>query len=762
VEFIARSGDIDSRYTAGVKAAEGSRIHRLLQREGGDNYRTEVVLSTTETIGAVQFTVSGRADGVIDAAPPVIDEIKSTMRRVGGIREDDYPVHWAQAMCYGHIYCAENQIDTLAVRLTYCQADTGELQRFTRFYTANELRAYFLALLEKYVPWAIYERDWRETSRASMQALGFPFGGYREGQRRFAAAVYRTIADGGRLYASAPTGIGKTMSALFPAVKSLGEGLSERVFYLTAKTAQRAAATDAVRRLTERGLRAKTVVLTAKDKICPHAERVCDPEKCKFADGHFDRVNDAIFDALQSRDLFTRDEIESAAEKHNVCPFELSLDLALWADIIICDYNYVFDPRAYLRRFFADGGGEFVFLVDEAHNLVERAREMFSAEVTKREFLDAKKSVAKSHKSLRRSLNSLNTHFLALRTELGDAGLNVSPERDAALDDLLDRFIMEVGDFLPQNPDAPKPLLEAYWDALAFRQLAEDYDECYVSLSRASETDVSVKLFCADPATRLSECFTRGRAAILFSATLLPVGYYATVLGGDDNSKTLTLPSPFPRENLLLLVDGGVSTRFADRAATADEIADLIHAAVSARRGSYMAFFPSYQYMDAVYASFSARYGDINTVKQSYGMDETARDAFVAGFDGGAERVGFCVLGGVFAEGIDLRGDRLIGAIIVSVGLARLNTESDVVRAGYETRYGAGYDFAYRFPGMNKVLQAAGRVVRSEEERGVVLLIDDRFTTARYQALFPEHWTGWRRVRGAEEIKTLAEDFWND
>ncbi|MDR3278197.1 MAG: ATP-dependent DNA helicase [Oscillospiraceae bacterium] len=762
VEFILRSGSIDSRASASVKLAEGARLHRLLQKLGGDGYETEVYLTITAESGGVEFTVSGRADGVITAkdGEVTIDEIKTTMKSVALISEDDYPVHWAQAMCYGHIYCAQNSREALSVRLTYYQADSGELNRFTRAYTAAELRGFFENLLEKYVPWAILEHEWRETSRASMKTLPFPFETYRDGQRRLSGAVYRAISDGFRLYAMAPTGIGKTVSTLFPALKAMGEGLTEKIFYLTAKTVTRAVAVDAVTRMQSGGLRVKTVVISAKDKTCVLDERVCTPERCPRADGHFDRVNDAMLDILQNEDLLTPEVVARCAEKRRVCPFELSLDLSLWADVVVCDYNYAFDPRVYLKRFFADGGGEYVFLVDEAHNLADRAREMFSASVDKRSFSAAKRPVAKRWKKLRAALTKINAKLLEYR----DAGSRVSEARPPELDRLLDTFIVEMGDYLAENADTPQETLDAYFAALAYRQISELYADAHRTLTTVAGGSVTVKLFCADPSALLSEALTRARAAVLFSATLTPIGYFAAVLGGDEaSSKTLILPSPFPRENLLPLAAVGVSTRYRDRERSVEPVAELIYRAAQGRAGNYIAYFPSYKYMDGVYAAFLEKYPAAASVRQESGMDDAARERFLARFTAeNAPLVGFCVLGGAFSEGIDLTGDKLIGAIIVGVGLPQINVETDIVRAYYDARNGAGYDFAYKFPGMNKVLQAAGRVIRSERDRGVVLLIDDRFAQPQYAALFPAHWAHRRFIGSSEDLPAALARFWGD
>ena len=763
VEFILRRGSIDRRFVGVNRAEEGSRIHRHLQKKGGENYQTEIFLSITETCGDVTVKVEGRADGVIiDGDSVTIDEIKTTLTPLANIDEDYNFLHWAQAMCYGYIYCRKNEIDSINIRLTYYEMDSGEIKRFVKPFSLDELSVFFADLIEKYSVWVRFERGWKETSTKSFRTLEFPFEAYRPGQRKLAGAVYRTIEAAGSLFAVAPTGTGKTISTLFPAVKAMGEGTAEKVFYLTAKTLTGKAAADAVLKMSERGMRAKTVSLTAKDKICFLETRVCDPEHCKYANGHFDRVNDALFDILNSRDTMTADVILEFAEKHTVCPFELALDVSSHCDIIICDYNYLFDPQVYLKRFFTDGG-DYVFLVDEAHNLVDRSREMYSASLNKSGFSDAKKKIGKSYRKLRKVLTDINSLLLEKRRELEDSDntLAVQQARYSAFCDLADIFIVEFAKWLSENRQPDDGLLEFYFNALAFSKMDELYDEHYVTVIEAVRgSDLSVKLFCVDPSSLLRARAQMGQAIVFFSATLSPLEYLMSVLGGDEAAKSLTLESPFPHENLALIVADTISTKYKDRQKTLADISKMIYETVSRKSGNYICYFPSYAYMEDVYTLFSETHPKVCTKKQLRAMSEADRAEFLSVFQAGTGEtlLGFCVMGGIFAEGIDLEGDRLIGTIIVGVGLPQINTELDIVRDYYGRR---GYDFAYLFPGMNKVLQAAGRVIRSETDVGVVHLIDERFGTYRYEALFPSHWR--HRIRAADGDAVIAalDGFWS-
>ena len=599
----------------------------------------------------------------------------------------------------------------------------------------------------------------------SIRALPFPFPAYRRGQRTLAVEAYRTIRDGGRLFCQAPTGIGKTISTLFPAVKAIGEGEAEKIFYLTAKTITRQVAQDACTLMREQGLRLKTVTLTAKDKICFAEERSCNPDACLYADGHFDRVNAALYELLVSGDEFTREVIEDCARRHRVCPYELSLDLTLWSDCIIADYNYVFDPQVYLRRFFSGQGaaGKHVFLIDEAHNLVDRAREMYSAGLRKADILEVHRALDKKDK-LRKSLSRVNTAMVSMRKECEGERFVARREPCTEFTRILSVFSADCEEWLAIHSHAPQEeqVLNLYFSVLAFLRIAELYDERFVTLLYIHGTDVVLKLFCLDPSRCLDSCLKKGKAAVLFSATLTPLDYFSAVLGGNEESKRLMLPSPFPRDNLCLLITDNISTKYKNRDSSLLPLAHLIAQAAAGRPGNYMVYFPSYAYMNEVYRVFCENYPDFPTLLQHGGMDEEEREAFLAEFDAQREDtlIGFCVLGGIYAEGIDLKGDRLIGTVIVGVGLPQINPEQDVIRDYFNEVNGQGFAFAYQYPGMNKVLQAAGRVIRDESDRGLVLLVDERFTTPSYRHLLPAHWQGYGVVRSQDALKNQLAAFW--
>lgn len=767
VEFLLRGGNLDSGSggNAPERAAEGARIHRRLQKEAGESYRAEVFFSHEEDFEELRFRVEGRADGVFEEDGAVtVDEIKTVSRPLAALPPDGFEVHWAQAKCYAHFLCVRDGLPAAAVRLTYCETESWDLKRLSRVFSAEELAAFFSGLLALYAPWARFQRDWRRTRTASIRDAAFPFPQYRRGQRLFAASVYRALRDGQRLFCQAPTGVGKTISTLFPAVKAMGEGLTSRIFYLTAKTVTRQAASDALALLRGGGLRLKSIVLTAKEKICCLETPECTPQTCPRAAGHFDRVNDALFALLTSGDRFDRETIAAAAERYRVCPFELALDLSEWCDAVICDYNYLFDPLVSLKRYFAEGKTDFVFLIDEAHNLPERGREMYTAELKKSDVLALKREVGDRGKSLSRLLQKLNRAMLDLRPLCGDEGrAELAEPPDAFLKELR-AFSQRAEEWLAEHQDSPlrKLFLPLWFSVRFFLRISELYGPEYVTLLSHRGSEVVVRLFCRDASRFLDESMAKGRGAVLFSATLSPLPYFVSVLGGGEDAKTLAVPSPFPPENLLLLTAGHVSTKYADRERSLPEVARLIGAFASARAGNCIAFFPSYDYMEKTAALVAGEYPSLAVVSQGRSMSEDEREAFLLRFSagGGEPLLGFCVMGGVFSEGVDFAGDRLTGAVIVGVGLPKVCRRQELLREYYESERGEGFAYAYRYPGMNKVMQAAGRVIRSERDRGAVLLIDARFSQPAYRALLPPHWPEPVPVRNEDELAAALRRFW--
>lgn len=805
VEFILRAGDIDNRHASSADAMqEGGRIHRMIQRQMGAGYHAEVGLRYVYPTQSYEIMIEGRADGIIieaagdrstvpeltdtklpvDAAAYVtvtIDEIKGTYHDLAKMQKA-VPVHLAQAKCYAYIYAAQNGLRSIRVRMTYCHMETEEIRYFHHEYTFPELQEWFEDVMAQYRKWADYSFAWQKTRQESIKALPFPFA-YREGQKELASYVYQTIYHKRKLFIEAPTGVGKTISTIFPAIKAVGEGLGEKIFYLTAKTITRTVAEDAFALLRQKGLQFKTVILTAKEKICFLEETECNPEACPYAKGHYDRINDAMYALLTAQDSFHREKIEEYARAYQVCPFEMCLDMSLFSDAVICDYNYVFDPHVYLRRFFADGNKSgHLFLIDEAHNLVERGREMYSAVLCKEDFLKLKKEVKNYAPKMEKQLDKCNKELLAFKRECENYKIQ---ESIASFAMALGRLNSGMEDYLEEHEESPvrQAILEFYFEVSHFLSIYEIIDENYVTYSETKpDGSFILKLFCVNPAKNLGECMMRGRSTILFSATLLPIQYYKTLLGAQEGDYEVYAKSVFCPEKRGLFIGCDVTSKYTRRSEMEYyNIAAYIYEIVRNRHGNYMIFFPSHAFLRQVYDIFMDRFAtkQFECIVQEDHMNERSREEFLGRFTGNEafdlkdvihmdieveeEKIllGFCVMGGIFSEGIDLKNDGLIGAVIVGTGLPQVCNEREILKNYFDSWGENGFDYAYRYPGMNKVLQAAGRVIRTVEDVGIVALLDERFLSPAYQRLFPREWNNYEVVT-TRQIAGRVERFWNE
>ena len=768
VEFVLRSGDIDNRRSGAAQKdamLAGGGIHRKIQKRMGGNYRAEVPLKYTalDEEEDIELLVEGRADGIFEEDGIVtIDEIKGVYMDLERLTEP-VAVHMAQAMCYGYFYCCDRDLDGVRIQLTYCNLETEEIRRFHEDRSKKELEVWFCSVIHEYFKWARYLCHHELQRNQSINGLEFPFP-YREGQRDLAVAVYKTISRKKRLFIQAPTGIGKTLSTIFPAVQAMGAGKASKVFYLTAKTITRTVAEEAFRILRSRGLVFTAVTITAKEKLCPMEKAECNPEACPYAKGHFDRVNEAVFDILHLEQEMDRETVLRYAEKYRVCPFEFCLDISSWTDGIICDYNYVFDPNVRLKRYFADGAsGDYLFLVDEAHNLVSRAREMYSASVYKEDFLEVKRIIKGKSPRLERQLDRCNKLLLSMKREGGDWQLLEDVTGLAA--GIMTAFsYMET--FMEEFPEFPEreTVLDFYFCLRDFLNVYEELDGHYrIYEENREDGSFLVRLFCVDPSRLLSRCMDQGASTILFSATLLPVRYYKTLLSGNQEDYAVYVNSPFPEENRLLMVAEDVSSRYTRRSPSEyRKVADYIRIVTQSRPGNYMVFFPSYQYMGEIEEILEEEPLKADLLVQGQGMGEAEKAEFLEEFE--KERshslAAFCVMGGVFSEGIDLKEERLIGVIVVGTGLPMVCVEQEVLKGYFDETEEKGFDFSYQYPGMNKVLQAAGRVIRTPEDRGVILLLDDRFLRRDHLELFPREWEHFQVVNRGNAARCL-EDFWN-
>ena len=766
VEFIFREGDIDNRSSRAMSAdamMEGTRIHRKIQGSMGKEYQTEVPLSLVVEGDLYELTVEGRADGIFtEDGKCFVDEIKGMYRRVE-LFEKPVFVHRAQAMCYAYIFALQNNMETIGIQMTYCNLETEQTKYFREEFSFEEIKKWFDDLMEEYGKWATFQCEMKNQRQASIKELNFPFE-YRPGQKKLVSDVYRTIMRQKLLFMQAPTGVGKTISTIFPAVKAVGEELADRIFYLTAKTITATVAKETFALLEKNGYRAKTIQITAKEKLCPCDEMECNPVYCPYAKGHFDRVNDAVFDLLHRCDMIERDDILSQADKYTVCPFELCLDTASWCDNIICDYNYVFDPNVYLKRFFQEGiKGDYIFLIDEAHNMVERSRQMYSAQIYKEDFLTVKRIMKEHSRSIEKALEKCNKILLEMKREcvsytihdtLGNMVFSFM-----RLMTLLDEFLQKANEF-----PGKKDVMDFYFELRNFLNIYDLVDEHYVMYSELeADGRFMLKLFCVDPSLNIQKRLDKGRSAVFFSATFLPVNYYKSLLSTKKDNYAIYADSTFDSKKRLLAMATDVSTRYTRRSRSEYErIAGYINAVVTQKTGNYMVFFPSYKMMNDVADVYCEKYADeTELMLQKNNMSEAEREEFLDRFSEESDKtlVAFGIMGGIFGEGIDLKNDRLIGAIVVGTGLPQISNERTILKDYYDAENGCGFDYAFRYPGINKVLQAAGRVIRTTEDTGVILLLDERFWQREYDLLYPREWSD-RKPCNIANVGKLVADFW--
>ena len=766
VEFILRSGDLDNRGGSSDREAmqKGSRLHRKIQGRMGSHYRAEVSLKYKTEYEDVSIQVEGRADGIFtEDGQCWIDEIKGVYADVSQL-EKPVEVHRAQAMCYAWIYAQEQKPEKIGVQMTYGNLDTEELKFFREEYTLEELGLWYQNLLDRYHKWIAYQFAWKKERNASMSDLEFPFE-YREGQRKIVSGVYHTISTGRQIFVQAPTGVGKTMSTIFPAVRAVGAGLGENIFYLTAKTITRTVAEEAFSILKEHGLKFKVITITAKEKLCFCDKTECNPENCLWARGHLDRVNDAVFELWTTQDSYDRDTLLEYAKKWQVCPFEMCLDLAVWVDAVICDYNYVFDPNVYLKRFFGENiSGKYLFLIDEAHNLVERGREMYSASICLEDTIQIRKFIKPYSQKLWKKLGKVVSQLKELQNGCDSwkvqENAGVLPISLLSVQGEMDQLLEE-----PPTQEVTDGILDFYFTVRDFLNISELVDENYVVYTAVGEDGrFYMKLFCVNPAGNLQKCLDKGISTVFFSATLLPLKYYSRMLSTRKENFGMYVESPFEQKNRCLLICRDVSSRYTRRGYEEyRKIAEYIARMSWQKKGNYMVFFPSYKLMDDVWQVYQEEFssGWVRCICQHASMTEREREEFLEEFteESADTLVGFCVMGGIFSEGIDLIGNRLIGAAVIGTGLPQVSCEREILKEYYDAKGEQGFDYAYRYPGMNKVLQAAGRVIRTRKDRGTILLMDERFTGRDYRMLFPREWND-ATVCILENVEQQLGVFW--
>lgn len=764
VAFVHNEESIDNRKQSNHTALEGSKIHRKLQQSMDENYQSEVSLKTVYQGKQFDIQLEGRCDGIWQKENQIIiDEIKTGEHTFEQLEDATLQLFMAQAKIYAYIYALQEKLEEVVVMVRYFCTQDEKIDEYQNQYSFDELNNYYQETMKEYEKWLIFLDKYRQNRQKKLQALQFPYNNYRKGQRELSIAVYRTLSQEKCLFMEAPTGTGKTLSTLFPALKAMGEYNQGRIFYLTAKTITRQVALDTMKLFEEQQSEIKTIEISAKEKICFMNECKCNPDYCPFAKNYYQKQKLAIWDLLNNGHFYSREQISEVAKKYECCPFELSLDLSLYSDVIVCDYNYLFDPQVYLKRFFELEETDSYFLIDEGHNLISRAREMYSKALSLQLIKDFKKLLPKHHRKHHKILQQFIEYCEESRKLLKDQDYLFQKELPDKLIDLGYRWSEYFRDFLLELKDEiPTWLQNLYFDLMSFLKISEYYDDHFTFLVELVNHELQFKIFCLDPAHFIKQKLDFGKGSVLFSATLSPVQYYQNLLVGHTDDLMFRQSSPFNQNQFQVLVADYLPMTYKYRSQVVDSLCELIKKATDIKAGNYFCFFPSFSYMEEVYQRYIQLYPEAEVLIQSRELKDVEKEAFLANFQAQNEQVvlGFCVLGGVFSEGIDLKKNRLIGSIIVSVGLPQISKEQEELKRYFDEKNQQGFYYIYQLPGFNKMMQAAGRVIRTEEDRGVILLIDQRFSRKDYMQLYPSHWSKGVVVHDLSSMLNQLKQFW--
>ncbi len=755
VEFCCISGDLGGMNHSGINALQGQKIHQIIQDKYADKARAEVTLKSKLQIDDNEVEVGGRIDLLFDQEkPPRIEEIKTV---VSASRYEDNSVHWAQLKCYGAIYCEQEGLDEIDLSLNQVNLFTEKEKRQRKTCSNSELYDFFTDLLRKYLSWHLLVEGKREETRTTSLALEFPYDNFRQQQRHFAAEVYRSIRDEEQLMVEAPTGSGKTISTLFPAIKAVGEQYCEQIVYLSAKVSGQQQAIEALQLMIRQGLALSYAVIQAKSRSCPcnsSDECVDDDGNCTRCLGFFDRLPEAREQLLGVRHLDVK-QIQQTAEDFQLCPFELTLQMIPWVDVVICDFNYVFDPLVQLG-WFTDDSVRKVLLVDELHNLVDRARGMYSARLSHGQLKATLQ--AESDKQVKRVLRSLQRD-LSEELEQLENDETVSSELPQDLLDTTYHVSEKIAAQLFSDKRTPPMSIDMLKEIIRFQRIAQLYRQHHRSLAINRQNEREIKLLCLNAFDYLRQCYPLFTSVIGFSATLAPSQYFRDALGFDEASRQLQLGSPFPPDNLKVCIGSYIDTRYQYREQYITAICDSIAATYQSQPGNYLVFFSSYYFLQQVHEAFINHHPDIHTMQQQRQLNEKDHADFLARFFEERKQIGFVILGGRFAEGIDYQGEALIGAIVVGVGLPQLSTEQKLIESDFNELELDGFDYAFRYPGLIRVMQSAGRVIRSEEDRGVLVLLDRRFSQSGYRNPLPPFWFP-EVCNSAGALEESIQTFW--
>ena len=767
VELIYGGGDLVSEQGLLRRAEEGRLAHKYIQDKYNATDISEYTINYDSEYRDFNLHITGRMDGLLKKTNKyIIEEIKSTHMSLELLDENTYPSHLSQAKMYGYMFLEKENKKSITIRLTYIKVEDFQTTKFEFKYSKQELKDFFFKTIDTYIDWIELIDRKEENRNSSILGLKFPYDHFRTNQYEFMGYCYKTLMKNDILYAVAPTGIGKTIATIFAGLKSISKK-EEKLFYLTAKTVGKNIAKETINLLYESGLEAKTCEITSKEKICPMGkERDCNPEKCRFSKGYYNRVFEALRDIYKNEEMFDKETVIHYAYKYTVCPFEFNLDISNYSDIIICDYNYAFNPLNHLIRYFDDNTYKPILLVDEAHNLVSRSRDMYSGSVSKNKIQELKKLAKGSKPSITRDINYALEIMDELEIELDKVNFTVLKEPNLSFINSMKKIISKI-DEASSNTQKPLPnrgdIMAIYGDILSFVSMLDYFDENFVFTLEKEEQDFIISIRCLDASKYILDTIqNHTKGTIFFSATLFPIEYYRTLLT-QGVGETVKFLSPFDINNLDLIIMDSVSTRYKQRDKSVPKIVETIKVLASSKIGNYIVFFPSYQYLNMVNEELEKEELNFDILIQRKDLSLDERQDYIEFFKTTSVRsqVGMFVMGGMFAEGIDYIGDMLSGVIICGVGLPMIGETNNMLKAYFDEKFNDGFDYTYTYPGLNKVIQAVGRVIRREEDRGVAILIDDRFNTIKYQKLFPLEWKNNKIINNIDYLKRELKKFWD-
>ena len=757
--FIHQSGDLTTEFFSNHDMLLGSRAHDYLQSQYGPNDKAEYYIKREISYLGKTYILDGYIDGILNEDEKIIiEEIKSTTKELDEITIDYHKEHLAQAKIYAYLYALENNMDVINIRLTYISVVDYDLKSFDMIAKFDDLEDFTLDTLEQYISWLNMLKTSQNDKIETLETIKFPFDSERPGQRKLMKATYKALTDDEILYCIAPTGIGKTMATMFSALKTLKD--NDKLFYLTAKGSGKNAPLDAIKILSNKGLKIKAIDITAKKKICNAKMGHCNPDECPFTKGYFEKLNQATREIFDKYDIFSEDVILEITNKYQMCAFEFSLYLSYFCDIVIADYNYAFDPSARLIRYFEDDSYKPKVLVDEAHNLVDRSKDMYSAIINEIDIRTLRAKLNGYKPSIRNDCNKALEILDSYREYLTDKTTIIETSMNHDLNVILRNIFQKCDQIFEENKKIKdKDLaLESYFKIMDFLNISEIYSETHRMIIKLTDDKISINYFCLDASKFILETIKQSiHGIVFFSATLYPIDYHANLITSGEG-KYLELESPFDSNNLDIIINNKISTKYKNRIDSIDSIIETIEILTESKEGNYIIFFPSYAYMNMVIDQIIEP--SYEMIIQKNNLSEQEKNDIITKFKTSTNtKVGFFVMGGVFSEGIDYIGDALSGVIIVGVGLPLICDENNLLKDYYELTYQNGFNYAYTYPGFNKVIQAVGRVIRDYSDRGVAILMDERFNYSEYQLLMPHHWQNRKNISNMYQLKKELKEF---